>query len=119
MAGVTWTLGIKLADLEKMVIKECMILNRNNKKNVSDFLGITVRTIDNKLEQYREEDLREQKQQEDWLIRERKKREHLRGTFGQSLVIEPVAPTQAVHLEAERIAAQHDLQVTTLGAKRK
>lgn len=51
---IMWQPGVTLAQLEKLVINECLKLNHGNKTQTASALGISIRTIDNKLKEYEE-----------------------------------------------------------------
>lgn len=69
---VMWSVGMTLDALEKQVIQKAYRFFRGNKTMTSNSLGISVRTLDNKLERYEAEELVEQ---------ERKLREEERRNF--------------------------------------
>lgn len=57
MSGdVIWTPGMTLEELEKFTIKKAMRYYNNNKTIVAQTLGIAIRTLDNRLEKYQQED---------------------------------------------------------------
>lgn len=49
---VTWAPGITLEEVEKQVILSALRFYRNNKTQTANVLGISVRTVDHKLEKY-------------------------------------------------------------------
>lgn len=57
---VTWQPGMTLSYLEKLAIKASMRFHQNNKTATANSLGICVRTLDNKLASYVDEDKKEQ-----------------------------------------------------------
>lgn len=58
MKKVTWCAGMTLKELEKKVIMKSLKFNEGNKMKVALELGVSLRTIDNKLKSYKEEDAR-------------------------------------------------------------
>lgn len=54
---VMWFVGMKLDELEKQVIKKAYV-HYKTKIATAEALGISVRTLDNKLDRYEEEDKR-------------------------------------------------------------
>jgi hypothetical protein len=59
MSSVNWMPGMTLEQIEKLVILEALKFYRGNKSQTALTLGITVKTIDNKLERYTEDAKRE------------------------------------------------------------
>lgn len=53
---ITWSPGHTLDSLEKQVIEAAWTYYRKNKSLTASSLGITVRTLENKLKQYEQED---------------------------------------------------------------
>lgn len=53
---ILWQPGVTLANMEKMIIRESLRLNHGSKPAVASSLGISLRTVDNKLKEYDEED---------------------------------------------------------------
>lgn len=53
---ISWQPGITIDQLEKEVIIKALQFYGNNKTQTSIALGISTRTLDNKLEKYREEE---------------------------------------------------------------
>jgi len=51
---INWTPGLTLKELEKQVILKALKWYGNNKTKTAESLGISVRTIDNKLKGYEE-----------------------------------------------------------------
>jgi len=49
---VIWQPGMKLADVEKIVIERAYSFYKNNKSQTAIALGIAVRTLDSKLEKF-------------------------------------------------------------------
>jgi len=56
---ISWQPGMKLDDLEKLVILHAFQFYEKNKTKTANALGIAVRTIDNKLLRYKEEDIKQ------------------------------------------------------------
>jgi hypothetical protein len=60
MSQIFWTLGTKLADMEKQIIPEAMRLLNGDKEAVAKSLGMSTRNLYNKLNQFaKEKDERE------------------------------------------------------------
>jgi len=53
---ITWQPGMTLDQLEREVILKALKYYKNNKTHTAEGLGIAIRTIDNKLEKYKQED---------------------------------------------------------------
>jgi len=49
---VTWQPGVTLEKMEQQVIENAMVFYRQNKTHAAEGLGIAIRTLDSKLEQY-------------------------------------------------------------------
>lgn len=49
---ITWSPGVTLDDIEEQVIQKALTHFRGNKAQVAAALGISVRTVDNKLDKY-------------------------------------------------------------------
>ena len=76
--SVFWSPGMKLETLEEHVIIKAYAFYQNNKTATANSLGISIRTLDNKLEKYErntfEEELAEdvrKREREEFLIRSR------------------------------------------------
>lgn len=54
--SINWSPGVTLDMIEKQVIKKAFSFFRNNKTATAISLGISIRTLDNKLEIYKKED---------------------------------------------------------------
>lgn len=52
---IIWSPGVKLEDIEKMVILKAFAFYRNHKAATANALGIAIRTLDNKLARYEQE----------------------------------------------------------------
>lgn len=75
---IFWSPGVTLESIEKDVVLKAFRHYRGNKTATSNALGISIRTLDNKLEKYeldgKEEKLRqenERRNREEWLIKSR------------------------------------------------
>lgn len=53
MSQVYWQPGMKLADVEKMVIERALIFAQGNLSKTAEMLGVTRGTIRNKIEMYK------------------------------------------------------------------
>lgn len=71
MNNVIWTPGMKLEYIEKQVIQLAMSHYRNNKTAASQSLGISIRTLDGRLEKYDEDERIERERHDE----ERRKRD--------------------------------------------
>ena len=58
---INWSPGVKLEAVEKQVILKTLQFYKNNKTSAANALGISIRTIDNKLEKYSRQDKANQK----------------------------------------------------------
>ena len=54
MSTVQWMPGLTLEKLEEMVIRECLRFNKGNKMQTASMLGITTKTLYNKIDKYDE-----------------------------------------------------------------
>ena len=98
---VYWTSGMTLEAMERLVIQQAFSVFRNNKTATANALGISVRTLDSKLEKYAEE-----QQVKDQNAAELKKRTadfHMRSRGLPAPTLEaqpylPVAPPQVVQV---------------------
>lgn len=81
---VHWQPGMSLEEVEKDIILAALRFFQNNKTQVAQSLGLSIRTIDNKLEKYRkqEEALEEEKIKDE--IKREKERDYLRGIEPQA-----------------------------------
>ena len=57
--AIVWTPGVTLDAMERQIIKAALNVYSNNKTRAADALGISTKTIDNKLERYAREDQEE------------------------------------------------------------
>lgn len=73
---VIWSPGVSLDTLEKMVIKKAFRFYQQNKVATANALKIAVRTLDNKLERYDQEDQSHDQQTVD--ARERRREQLIR-----------------------------------------
>jgi len=78
MNEIIWGPGMSLAAVEKLVILKAYQFFRFNKTTTANALGISTRTLDNKLEQYdkeaglaKEREMYEQRKREEFLARSR------------------------------------------------
>ena len=53
--SLIWQPGVKLCDVEKNVINLALKFFQGNKEATAQSLGVSVRTIDNKLKKYKRE----------------------------------------------------------------
>ncbi len=65
MNEVHWSPGLSLEALEKQVILAAFRHYRGNKTATSQSLGIAIRTLDNKLEQYQAQQIKAEKQEQE------------------------------------------------------
>ncbi len=75
---IIWSPGVTLEQIEKQVIQKAYQHFRQNKTVTSNALGIAIRTLDNKLALYDEQqkeleqrDYDDRKKREEWLIKSR------------------------------------------------
>ncbi len=54
---ISWSPGVTLADIERQVILKALQFYRNNKTATSIALGISIRTLDTRIELYAQEDM--------------------------------------------------------------
>ena len=76
---VIWTPGMSLENLEKQVVKKAFAFYGKNKTATSNSLGIAIRTLDAKLEQYEKEDAKEQELKDELKTKEREYVKRARG----------------------------------------
>lgn len=84
---INWTPGMKLTTIEREVILRALEFYRGNKTRTAESLGIVVRTLDNKLEEYQKQDEARRIKAEE---RTKKEAEQLRRARG--LQAEPATP---------------------------
>lgn len=72
---IAWNPSMSLAAVEKQVIQKCLEYYRGNKSQVARILGVTVKTIDRRIEQYAKE---AEEQIERDVVEEKKRLERLR-----------------------------------------
>lgn len=53
---IYWQPGMTIDQLEKQVIRKALVYFQGNKTKTADSLGIAIRTLDNKIEKYQEEE---------------------------------------------------------------
>lgn len=56
MSNIHWTPGMTMLDVEKQVIKAAINYFKNNKTQTAKSLGMSVRTLDTKLEKMKTDD---------------------------------------------------------------
>ena len=88
-----WYHGMTLEEMEQIIIMRSLQIHMGNKTKTAESLGISIRTIDNKLEKYEELKRAGEKRTQD---REIKAREHLLQAQGRTDV-EPTAEVTAQH----------------------
>lgn len=55
MSQIFWTPGVKIDEMEKVIIEEAYKFYNGNKTTTANSLGISIRTLENKLEKYAQE----------------------------------------------------------------
>lgn len=89
MSEILWTPGMTLEQIEKHVIQKAFIHYRENKTATAKALGISVRTLDTKLQQYAEE--YQAQLAKDEIVRQ-KNEDFLARARGQVVPPKPAAP---------------------------
>lgn len=56
MESITWSPGVKIADIERQVIERAFAFYRQNKSATAVALGISIRTLEHRFEAYKEQD---------------------------------------------------------------
>lgn len=56
MSQVFWTPGMSIAEVERQIIKEAIVYFRGNKSLISKSLGISIRTLDTRMESIKAEE---------------------------------------------------------------
>lgn len=56
MKSVTWHPGMTLKDMERKIIEKSMRIHGNKRVKVAADLGVCLRTVDNRIREYAEED---------------------------------------------------------------
>lgn len=79
MMCVNWTPGVKLEDVERDTILQAYRFYREDKTTTANALGISVKTLYNKIEQYSEEQKQSEEDQRNILKRDTEIQEKLRG----------------------------------------
>lgn len=102
---IIWSPGVSLEDIEKQVIQRAFEHYRLNKTATAGALGISIRTLDNKLERYDAD----KKLEEEAFARDKQSRDHhlarSRGiSVGQNIDVRssPAAPQARDSAQAER-----------------
>lgn len=62
--SIMWSVGMSLDALEKLVVERAFKFYRGNKTATASSLGIAIRTLDNKLAQYEQQDILEKERAE-------------------------------------------------------
>jgi Bacterial regulatory protein, Fis family len=83
---ITWSPGVTIEAIEEQIIKKALAHYRGNKTVTAQSLGISVRTLDNKLEKYFED---QKKNQENADAEKLKRQEFLMRCRGQTVVRVP------------------------------
>lgn len=94
MSTIIWSPGMSLASIEKLVILEAYRFFRSNKTATATALGIAIRTLDNKLQQYEEDDQIETQKAKDELQRRTEFLARQRGNPPNNIGI-PYSPNEA------------------------
>lgn len=113
---INWSPGITLEGMEKQIIREAFRFYRGNKTQCSISLGISIRTLENKLEKYETEG-KAQRESEDAAASERDEQlRRARGIVGRAAI--PQAPptvygaTSGFHMEPPpEVSAQQPVPV--------
>lgn len=92
---ITWSPGVTLDDIEEQVIQKALMHFRGNKAQVASALGISVRTVDNKIEKYEIARAAERAKEDD-----RKRERDFR--LARSRGIHPVHPSASYGPEAQQ-----------------
>lgn len=110
MSGqILWSPGISLDAMEKMIIIEAYRFFRSNKTATASALGISVRTLDNKLEKYEQEQVEEKERYENEVRRRQEFLLRQRGNPPNNIGIPytPTAPHVSGALQAKSSAHAH------------
>lgn len=119
---IVWSPGVTLEAIEEQIIKRALGHYRGNKTTTAQALGIAVRTLDNKLEKYFENDKKfeegmeeEKKRRDDFLARCRGK------VSAEPEKIEEKCGELIEDSESEKIVEGQDdsIQVTNLRSKKR
>lgn len=106
MSMILWTPGVKLEEVEKQVILRAMAFYRGNKTQVASSLGIAIRTLDTRLEEYRIQDETERQRLEKAMKADQDRFTRLRG-LAPAPDPEPVIKTESyVEPTAEELLAK-------------
>lgn len=103
---IAWSPGITLDAIEKMVILKAYYHFRNNKTTTAKSLGISIRTLDTRLEQYEMELIAEEERQHH---EQRKRTEFLarqRGNPPNNIGV-PFTPGSSAHLRNHESYERH------------
>ena len=112
--SVTWSPGMKLEFLEKQVIEQAMRFYQGRKVVVAEVLGITTRTLDNKLNKYEEENKAGERERELTKQREQTERDYQRnGRPGSTPTGKSSNTSEGVRVEpAAKVTPQHFVSVS-------
>lgn len=108
---VTWCPGMTLGDMERHVIEAAFRYHRSNKTATAAALGISVRTLDNKLEKYAEEEEAHKAAEAERAHQRAENLARARGTFGR-----PVLDTFGDLAAATAITAAKPAETAPVGA---
>lgn len=97
--SITWSPGMTLSSMEKMIILEAFKFFRFNKTATSSSLGIAIRTLDNKLDQYNQEAEIEKQRSEEYERNRSELLKRARGNPPNNIGI-PYTPTNSTHEDA-------------------
>lgn len=111
---IVWSPGVTLEAVEEQIIKRALAHYQGNKTVTANVLGIAVRTLDNKLEKYFEDD----QKQEQSMAEEKKRREDFLARCRGKVPL----PELRVGMDDEGIQKEvidSNIQTTTLRNKRR
>ena len=89
----TWYNGMTLDEMEQVIIMKSLQIHAGNKTKTAEALGISIRTIDNKLEKYEEQKREHTRRAEE---KEKRYEQHILRSQGRTEV-EPTIETPAQH----------------------
>lgn len=116
---IVWSPGVTLEAVEEQIIKRALAHYQGNKTMTAQVLGIAVRTLDNKLEKY----FQDEKKHEQSMQEEKKRREDFlarcRGKLPLSDLDKGGMSEAEVRVESTGEGFEHNIQTTTLRNKRR
>lgn len=101
---VLWSPGMTLDDMERQVIEAAFKFHRQNKTATAAALGISVRTLDNKLEKYAGDDVAQKAAEAERLEQRANDLARQRGVVQQTSLVSAASPSAPPVTDAVKAA---------------